>query len=408
MRGDLLKGQLMTNSQTSHNYILLTLSLSLFCAMLGVGVISPILPIYASKLGASGIVLGFVFGTFSFARTGGMLISGELAERFDRKLLLGAGLLVYSLASLAYVRADNTVALVAIRFFHGLGSAFVIPIAMAIGADIAEEGNEGRLFGTLQGAHFLGVGFGPLISGILTDRWGWQLPFYFMTVLTSLALFMVIRKLPHRIPTRAQATGQTMFPAIKGMLRNWALRICFYYQFCFAMCRGTILMLIPLLAQGYSLSFSQIGIILSLNSIATGALQRFFGPLSDTIERHRLIVFGGILSGVVFLVIPYFRSFLGLTVASIIFGVGHALSSPSLAAITAENSAEFGSGRTMSIFNIFFSLGMMTGPILDGFVVESGLKVSPFHILSFMIFSATIPFLFFPKKTASGKESAVN
>ena len=90
-----------------HSYILLTLSLALFCAMLGVGVISPILPIYASKLGASGILMGLIL-ELSFARTGGMILSSELAERFDRKRLLNAGLLVYSLASLAYIHAETT------------------------------------------------------------------------------------------------------------------------------------------------------------------------------------------------------------------------------------------------------------------------------------------------------------
>ena len=77
----------------------MTLSLALFCAMLGVGVISPILPIYASKLGASGILMGLILGTFHFARTVVKILSSELAERFDRKSLLSAGLLVYSLAS---------------------------------------------------------------------------------------------------------------------------------------------------------------------------------------------------------------------------------------------------------------------------------------------------------------------
>jgi MFS family permease len=394
---EFLKGHFMNKTHSSHvDYILLTLSLSLFCAMLGVGVISPILPVYASKLGASGILLGLVFGTFSFARTGGMILSGELAERFDRKRLLTLGLLIYSLASLAYVHADTTLSLITIRFFHGLGSAFVVPITMAIGADIAKKGEEGIFFGTLQGALFLGVGFGPLISGVLTDHIGWHVPFYFMTTLTTIALLMVIKKLPIGIPSRSKSNGK-MLPAIRGMIKNAALRTCFYYQFCFAMCRGTMLMMIPLLASGYSLSFSQIGIILSLNSVTTGVLQRYFGQLSDKISRHHLIIVGGIFSGCVFIIVPFFESFTGLVIASVIFGVGHALSAPSLAAIAAENSFQFGSGRTMSVFNIFFSLGMMTGPVLDGFIVESNFPLSPFHVLSFFIFSATIPFLFFVK-----------
>ena len=76
--------------------VLLVLSMAMFCAMLGVGVISPILPLFARELGASGFLLGLIFGSFSFSRSVGMFISGELAEHVDRKILLLAGLSVYA------------------------------------------------------------------------------------------------------------------------------------------------------------------------------------------------------------------------------------------------------------------------------------------------------------------------
>ncbi len=140
--------------------------------MLGIGIIAPVLPLYAKGLGASSVAIGLIIGSFSFSRIWGMLVSGELAERMDRKKLLIVGLLVYAAASVAYTFASSTAMLIFIRIWHGIGSAMVVPITMAIATDIAPKGKEGAFFGSLQAALFLGIGFGPLLSGFLADSLG--------------------------------------------------------------------------------------------------------------------------------------------------------------------------------------------------------------------------------------------
>ena len=159
-----------------------------------------------------------------------------------------------------------------------------------LGADIAEKGKEGVFFGTLQGAHFLGIGFGPLISGVLTDHFGWHVPFYFMTALTALALVMVIKKTPVELTAKPSSSGQ-MLSSIGA-----DIELCASYMF-----------LLPILlchvsghnahghsplAAGLSLSFSQIGIILSLNSLTTGVLQRYFGNSQTRYPGITLIIMG--------------------------------------------------------------------------------------------------------------------
>ena len=131
---------LLLSTEGSYRKILTVLSLSMFCAMLGIGIIAPVLPLYAKRLGASGLAIGTIIGAFSFSRSGGMLISGELAERMNRKVLLLAGLAFYALASVAYTFASTTESLIAIRIGHGIGSAMVVPITMAIGAEVVPKG----------------------------------------------------------------------------------------------------------------------------------------------------------------------------------------------------------------------------------------------------------------------------
>ena len=60
------------------------LALSIFSSMLGVGIISPLLPLYAENLGATGIWLGVIFSSFSITRAVFMPFIGKLSDRWGR------------------------------------------------------------------------------------------------------------------------------------------------------------------------------------------------------------------------------------------------------------------------------------------------------------------------------------
>ena len=83
------------------------LALSLFSSMLGVGIIAPLLPLYADKLGANGLWLGIIFGGFAFSRTIIMPFVGRLSDRKGRKLSLSIGLISYAIISLFYIWVEN-------------------------------------------------------------------------------------------------------------------------------------------------------------------------------------------------------------------------------------------------------------------------------------------------------------
>jgi DHA1 family multidrug resistance protein-like MFS transporter len=61
------------------------LFIALFVSMLGLGVVSPLLSIYADSLGATGIWLGAIFSGFNIARAIIMPIVGRLSDRWGRR-----------------------------------------------------------------------------------------------------------------------------------------------------------------------------------------------------------------------------------------------------------------------------------------------------------------------------------
>ena len=172
------------------------LALSMFSAMLGIGIIVPFLPLYASELGATGVELGLVFAAYGIVNTIVTPFMGRLSDRRGRKVFLCGGLLFYSLLSLGYVFAASALHLIFIRLAQGVAGAMVFPIVMAYVGDISPEGEEGKWMGYSNAAFFGGFGFGPLMGGVLTEHLGMNFAFITMAGLNLLAFFIAVFFLP--------------------------------------------------------------------------------------------------------------------------------------------------------------------------------------------------------------------
>ncbi|MBI3035095.1 MFS transporter, partial [Candidatus Woesearchaeota archaeon] len=121
---------------------------------------------------------------------------GKISDHKGRKNLIIIGLAGYTILSFFYAAAKTSYSLTAIRFFHGLASAMVLPIAMAYIGDIAPKNQEGRYLGTFTIAFFMGLAFGPLIGGALHDLWHMNAAFYAMGAISFLSLLLIIFMLP--------------------------------------------------------------------------------------------------------------------------------------------------------------------------------------------------------------------
>ena len=120
------------------------LALSIFSSMLGVGIIAPLLPLYAENMGATGLWIGIMFAAFSVSRTLIMPIAGRLSDRRGRKLFLSIGLFTYALISLGYIWAGSVSQLTLVRLIQGIAAGMIIPIAQAYVGDISPVGEEGK------------------------------------------------------------------------------------------------------------------------------------------------------------------------------------------------------------------------------------------------------------------------
>jgi len=202
--------------------------------MLGIGIIAPILPLYADTFGASGVTIGFVFAAFSISRSLLGPWVGRFSDRVGRKRILLVGLVAFSLISILYLIAGSIWELAAYRFLQGAASVMVTPIAQAYVGDITPKGREGRTINLLYAAMFFGVALGPLLGGLLSAAASYHAAFGAMGGLSAVAALLVWRTVPSdhgRRPAREKAARELVpmgrilkEPAVKGIVSYFATR----------------------------------------------------------------------------------------------------------------------------------------------------------------------------------------
>ena len=344
------------------------LAVSLFSAMLGVGLVSPLLPLYAQDMGATGTQLGIIFAAYGISNSILTPIMGRLSDRRGRKIFLIIGLLFYSIISLGYVWAADVSQLTLVRAIQGAAGAMIIPIAMAYIGDLSPEGEEGKWTGYANAAFFSGFGIGPLLGGALAERFGINASFYAMGGLCLLAFLVAIRFLP-RIEQRK--IGEKSRLSLKEMSTSPIIRGLFSFRLVQAVARGGIMTFLPIFAAAsIGLGTTLIGILLTVNFLPMIALIALGGRLADRFNKKTLVILGNLLYLITVTLIPLANTFWQQVWLSIPRAIGGALSMPAATAMTVEEGRKFGMGSTISILMMAMSIGMAVGPTLSGVISD--------------------------------------
>lgn len=371
------------------------LALSVFSSMLGVGIIAPLLPLYAENMGATGIWLGIIFAGFSISRAIFMPIIGRLSDRNGRKLFICTGLLIYAIISLGYIWADNVSQLTLVRLIQGAAAGMIIPIAQAYVGDISPEGEEGKWMGYFHAAFFTGFGIGPLMGGALTDHFGMTVAFSTMGGLNLVAFLVAALFLPE---IRRRETSTSLHPSFKKMGTSGIIKGLFSFRLVDALGRGAFSCFLPIFAAMYiGLSPTLIGILLAVTILLMSLLEIPGGNIADRFNRRVLVVFGSLIRLIFLALIPLMHSFWQLLGLCALQGLGGAISLPAASALIIEEGRKFGMGSTIGIFTLAMSIGMAIGPLLGGVIADFVNINSVFYFAAGMGLIGTSLFIWFTK-----------
>lgn len=164
---------------------LYALTLVVFLSASAFGSVAPMLPLFIQTLGVTvPNEAAFWGGIAHFASSLGAFFSGpfwgNLADRYGRRAMvlratLG-GVVVLALSGLS----PNVAFLLVMRILHGMFTG-VNTAAMALAASEARPERTAMALGSVQTAFFLGNMTGPMVGGLLADRFGYNAPFFVMS-----------------------------------------------------------------------------------------------------------------------------------------------------------------------------------------------------------------------------------
>lgn len=347
------------------------LELTIFVSMLGVGIIVPFLPLYAREMGASAFVMGAIFSSFSLARGLTMPYVGALSDRRGRKIFIIIGLLGYALLALALIWAASPWELVLNRVLQGVFAAMVLPVSMALVADMTPAGQEGAIFGGFNTYFLLGFAVGPLIGGVTYDHLGLNSNFFLMAGLSLLSMFMVLFmvKEPKQVRPASDKGG---WAEQLALLKDRPLLSVFLARSLSAAGMGCFVAFLPVLAAEKGLSNTELGWLLAVNVLVMTGLQKPCGWLADHWSRVGLSAMGLLLSGACKGMLPLPDSFQGLMILCVLEGVAAGFALPALTAMAVSHGRRVGAGMgvTMGSFGMAMSLGVSVGPLAAGLLAD--------------------------------------
>ena len=348
-----------------------TLFFSIFAAVTGVGIVVPLLPVYAHDLGASGLYIGMVFGAFSLSRTFFLPYFGRQSDRIGRKPFIVTGLFSYAVVSVAFMIFGGVEALIVIRFLQGITSAMIMPVVQAYVGDITPKGREGWIMGLFNMSLFIGLSAGPLIGGVVKDRFSLQGAFLSMGVLSLFGFGLSLALLP---PTREESVVRKGRPPAQWsiILTDRILAGLFFFRLAYTACIGIIWGFLPVLADmEFSASASAIGVLVMLGISVSGVMHVPMGWLADRFNRKVMVILGGLVAAVAVHAFNFTTGFQGMLWASVVFGIGGGISMPALmAAAVLRGSSSDAMGSVMALLTVAHSLGMLLGSVFAGVMMD--------------------------------------
>ena len=351
--------------------IFATLFFAIFATVTGVGIVVPLLPVYAHDLGASGFYIGMIFGAFSLARTFFLPYFGRLSDHKGRKPFIIPGLLAYTAIAFGFIFFTEVNSIIVLRFFQGIASAMLMPIIQAYVGDITPTGKEGFTMGLFNMSMFCGLSVGPLLGGVIHDHFNLQTSFVCMGLLSLIGFFLCVFLLP---PTRSEKymTSGKIPHDWKQLFLNRDIASIFLFRFSHILCIGIVWAFLPLFAKlKFSATSSAIGILIMLGVLVSGALHVPMGFLADKISKRWMVVTGGLMVACAVFSFEWVEGFWGMVWASIFFGIGGGIAMPALMAIAVLKGSETDSmGSVMAILTLAHSLGMLCGSLIGGLMMD--------------------------------------
>jgi MFS family permease len=350
---------------------------------------TPVLPLFAQSLNATPAEIGWIVMASTIP---GILISypaGALSDHLGKRRVLLASLVVFATAPFLYLVISNAWQLMAVRFYHGFATAIFGTVASAAIAERYTADRAARL-SAYSSVTIVGRSIAPFLGGTLISLASFNAVYIACAASGVLALAAGLLLRDGAPPRATKLALPRFWASLRTVLRDRGIMLVSLVEAAQYLVFGAIEAFLALFASSLGIPAWQIGIILGVQLVSVVFTKPLMGKVSDHIGRRRVILPGLLIGAASIVLLPYFPSFIGLSVLSLVFGLGFATVTSSTAALVADLTRDGRYGSSMGVLRTVMDVGQSIGPVLTGWMVGVAGYGSAFALLAAILVAAAL------------------
>lgn len=387
---------------------LLLMALTIFIDFAGFGIVLPLLPFWAERLGTGPVGVGLVLTIYALAQFIFTPVLGALSDRFGRRPIILASLLIEALSLALSALASSLPLFFIARFIGGLGASN-IGSAQAVVADVTPIEGRARGMGLIGAAIGLGFVAGPALGGLLAPL-GPTVPFWVAMIIALANALLVLRFLPEtrhiraatRVPASTSQNGTTVSFTKHGMgvflagwrqvLRHPVVARLVVINLLFTLAFTAMEAVFPLFTQhsfgwtaiqnGYIFTYVGSAIVIMRGGLVGRLIKRW--------GEHRLLIAGLVMLAAGLASLQWSTNLALLLIALGIVSIGDGIVMPMVSALLSFASPPGAQGETLGLAQGVAGLGRAIGPLAAGSIFAIGGPGAPFLFGSALVVLATL------------------
>jgi DHA1 family tetracycline resistance protein-like MFS transporter len=354
--------------------------------LIGFGIIIPILPYYAQRLGAGGLGLGALLGVFSAMQFVATAFLGRTSDRVGRRPILLATMLINALGYVLFAAAHSYAVLFVARVVSGFAGGN-ISAAQAYIADITTPAERSRGMGIIGAAFGLGFIIGPAVGGLSAHYLGPAAPGLVaagLSLVNFVSAYVVLPeslKVEHRTARElwdlSHIGDAIRNPRLAPLMLAWTIAP-------FAFSGYTVA--IPLWAAvTFGWREQELGWFFTVIGATAAVVQGYaFGKLARRFGDRALLIAGGFGMALAIAVIPALHSSAALYGWTAVLAFSNSIFGPAATGLVSVFADPTEQGTVLGAAQALGALGRLLGPLALGRVYDA------FHPAAFVVAGAVM------------------
>jgi len=363
----------------------LYLNISIFTTALSVSLWTPLLPVYAQKLGATYLDIGIIGAAGAAPYMILPFIAGSLSDRYGRKRFYYTGLALTAVTSALFTVTNNVEQVALVRAFSGVAYSLIWPPAEALISDLTTSLERTKHLGYFTFSWALGMLLGPPIGGRIVLTASFTILFLTSLVVGIAATILAVYglKAVREVKTwndlsRSKANAMTIFLPV------------FFVAVALSTALGVVFNILPAYLNNLGIDPFEIGVVFAALGV-TRAITFSQTSYATRIGENLSMMIGLVILTVSLVATSMATNFTEILMVVVFLGVGMGVLGPLSISVTSKMASKENTGAAIGATESFFGLGWALGPLMGGVAAETFGPSAPYTITAVVAVACMIP-----------------